>query len=107
MQQAKAPGEFRYATNVGKPWARAFRLAAKTLLGFDPAPADDVVATIAAQYFDADPLAEAFVEEVYFGRGAAAGRALLDRAIAEGVDAIPDAPASLRALFADIDHDPA
>jgi hypothetical protein len=106
VPQVKPPGEFRYAANVGKPWARAFRLAARALLGFDPAPPDDVVAAIAAQYFDADPLAEAFVEEVYFGQGAAAGRALLDRAIAEGVDAIPDAPASLRALFADIDHDP-
>jgi ER-bound oxygenase mpaB/B'/Rubber oxygenase, catalytic domain len=100
------PGEFLYWQNRDKPWARAFRAAARALLGFDPAPPDDVVATLAAQYYDADPLAEAFVDEVYFGRGAKEGRALLDRAIAEGVDAIADAPASLRALFADIDRDP-
>jgi hypothetical protein len=106
MAEPRVPGEFLYATNSRKPWARAFRAAARGILGFDPAPPDDVVATIADQYYDADPLAEAFVEEVYFGRGAAQGRALLDRAIAEGVDAIPDAPASLRALFADIDADP-
>ncbi len=103
---AARPGEFRYWEHVDKPWARAFRVAARTLLGFDPAPSDEVVETLAAQYFDADPLAEAFVEEVYFGRGAAEGRKLLDRAIAEGVAAIPDAPASLRALFDDIDRDP-
>jgi hypothetical protein len=76
------------------------------VLGFDPAPPDDVVRTLAAMYYDADPACEAFVDEVYATRGTQAGRALLERAIAEGVDAIPDAPASLRALFTDIDEDP-
>ena len=107
MTTAAVPGEFHYWHNQGKPWARAFRGAARALLGFDPAPPDDVALTIASQYYDADPLAEAFVEEVYLRRGAAEGRALLDRAIQDGVAAMPDAPESLRRLFEDIDQPPA
>jgi hypothetical protein len=76
------------------------------LLGFDPAPPDDVVRTLGEMYFDADPLCEAFVDEVYLRDGAQAGRAMLERALTEGVDQMPDAPPSLRALFADLDHDP-
>lgn len=85
--------------------ARA-RAVAKRLLGFDPAPPDDVVATFASMYYDADPLAEAFVREVYFTQGSARGRELLEQALAHGVGSIPDAPESLRRLFADIERDP-
>jgi hypothetical protein len=61
---------------------------------------------LAAMYYDADPECEAFVDEVYLTRGSSTGRAMLERALAEGVDAVPDAPASLRALFADLERDP-
>jgi mpaB/rubber oxygenase-like protein len=104
--EERAPAEFLYWQNVDEAWARAFRSAVRRLLGFDPRPPDDVVRTIASLYYDADPLAEAFVEEVYFGRGPAAGREMLDQAIAGGVASVPDAPPSLRALFADIERDP-
>ena len=100
------PRDFRYFERKDRPWARAARAAAKTVLGFDPAPPDDVAATIGAMYFDADPLCEAFVEEVYVARGMTAGRALLEEALERGVAAMPDAPASLRALFADLDVTP-
>jgi hypothetical protein len=103
---SQAPGDFLYWQNEGKPWARAFRAAARTLLGFDPRPTDEVIDTIASLYFDADPLAEAFVEEVYFGRGPSEGRTMLDQALAGGVASVPDAPASLRALYADNEADP-
>jgi hypothetical protein len=118
-ETSRRPGEFLYWEHAGKPWARAFRAGCKAALGFDPAPPDDVVETIASLYYDADPLAEAFVEEVYLGsglgsgpgsgpgRGPAAGRAMLDQAIAGGVASVPDAPASLKALFADIEVAPA
>lgn len=86
---------------------RRVRKAVSTLLGFDPAPPDEVVRTLGEMYFDADPLCEAFVDEVYLREGAQAGRAMLERALIDGVDQMPDAPASLRALFADLDHDPA
>lgn len=101
------PGEFQYWENLDKKGVRRVRAITQTLLGFDPAPPDDVVRTLAAMYYDADPTCEAFVDEVYLARGSAAGRAMLERALDGGVEAVPDAPASLRALFDDIEHDPA
>jgi len=100
------PSEFRYWANLELPRVRAIRALVRRVLGFDPAPPDDVVRTFAEMYYDADPACEAFVDEVYLRDGAPAGRALLERALANGIDAMPDAPASLCALFADIDDDP-
>ena len=102
----RVPSEFRYWAHLDLPHVRRLRTIVRRVLGFDPAPPDDVVRTIAAMYYDADPACEAFVDEVYLAQGSAAGRAMLERALADGVDAMPDAPASLRALFADLDHDP-
>lgn len=102
----RLPREFRYFDRKGRPWARALRAAGKLALGFDPAPSDDVARTIGQMYFDADPLAEAFVDEVYLRRGMHEGRAMLEAALAQGVDAVPDAPASLHALFADLETAP-
>lgn len=101
------PTEFRYWEHLERPRVRRLRALARRVLGFDPAPADDVVRTLGEMYFDADPLCEAFVDEVYLPHGSRTGRAMLERALAVGVDAMPDAPPSLRALFADLDHDPA
>ena len=102
----RIPGEFRYWDHLDRPSARRVRALTKRVLGFDPAPPDDVVRTIASMYYDADPPCEAFVDEVYLKQGSAAGRAMLERALADGVEAVPDAPASLRALFADLESDP-
>src|SRR6476659_4168002 len=99
-----APSEFRYWAHLEKPRVRRLRAITRALLGFDPAPPDDVVRTLADMYFDADPLCEAFVDEVYLREGSQAGRAMLERALAEGI--WDDAPASLKALFADLDEDP-
>ena len=105
-QAASAPAEFQYWRNLDRRWPRAVRAAARALLRFDPAPPDEVVRAFAAMYYDADPLAEAFVEEVYLRRGTAAGRAMLEQALAGGVASVPDAPASLVALFEDLEQDP-
>jgi hypothetical protein len=102
----RVPSEFRYWQHIDHPRVSRVRAITKRILGFDPAPSDDVVRTLAAMYYDADPACEAFVDEVYLTRGSAAGRAMLERALAEGVHAMPDAPASLVALFSDLDHDP-
>jgi hypothetical protein len=102
-----APTEFRYWANLRAPRVRALRAAGRLALGFDPAPADEVVRAFAAMYYDADPLAEAFVDEVYGPRGAAVGRAMVERALAEGAAQVPDAPASLVRMFEDLDQDPA
>jgi hypothetical protein len=102
----QVPSEFRYWANLDRPGVRRARAIGRAVFGFDPAPPDEVVRAFAAMYYDADPLCEAFVDEVYLNAGSAVGRAMLERALEVGVDAIPDAPASLRALFADLDHDP-
>lgn len=107
MQAARIPGEFRYWEHIDRPVVRRIRLVTKRVLGFDPAPPDDVVRTFASMYYEADPACEAFVDEVYLQQGSAAGRAMLERALEGGVAKLPDAPASLRALFEDLDHDPA
>src|SRR4051794_7574091 len=100
------PAEFHYWANVEMPWVKALRTMGRAVLGFDLAPSDDFVRKFASSYYDADPLAEAFVEDVYFARSAGEGRAMLDQAIAHGVASVPNAPASLERLFEDVEHDP-
>ena len=88
------PSEFRYWDNL--PRAQWLRHALSLVFRADPQLPDDVVRTWAEGYYDADPIAEAFVDEVYLGRSQAEGRAMVDRALAHGVDAVRDAPASLK-----------
>lgn len=102
----RVPTEFRYWDRIDTPRVTRQRAWLRRLLGYDPAPDEARVRTFASMYFDADPLAEAFVDDVYLGRGQAEGRAMLERALDGSVAAIPDAPASLEALFADIEADP-
>ncbi|MBZ0117431.1 MAG: DUF2236 domain-containing protein [Sandaracinaceae bacterium] len=102
----QAPTEFRYFERLDRPWVSAIRKVCSALLGFDPAPPDEVARTFASMYFDADPLAEAFVDEIYLGRGMREGRAMLEDALARGVRAIEGAPASLVRLFEDLEDDP-
>ena len=93
------PTEFRYWDRLERPWARAARAVGKRVLGFDLAPADEVVRAFAAAYYDADPLAEAVVDELYLGGEPARGRAMFEQALTAGVAAVPAAPASLAALW--------
>lgn len=73
---------------------------------FDPQPSDELVRRFARSYYDSDPVAEAFVDEVYVQRGANEGRRLLDQALEHGVDSIADAPASMVRLFEEFERDP-
>ncbi len=107
MSELRQPTEFRYFGRAERPGIKLLRKLVRATLGFDPAPPDEVAQRFAAMYYDADPLAEAFVEEIYFGRGAQVGRAMLEQALAGGTDSVPDAPASLRRLFEDIELRPA
>ena len=94
------PGEFRYWDRVDDPRIQRARRAFRRVFRFDPQPPDDYVRRFAEAYYDADPVAEAFVDEVYLnGPGPKAGRAMLDRALEHGVQSVPDAPASLVRLF--------
>jgi hypothetical protein len=54
---------------------------------------------------EVDPLADAVVAS-FAEHGQKRGRAWLQEALANGIDAVPDAPSSLRALFAQVDSPP-
>lgn len=103
---ARMPTEFRYWQRVEQPAVQRARAAWRAVCRFDPQPPDDYVRRFANAYYDTDPVAEAFVADVYDALGAKAGRAVLDRAIAHGVDAVPDAPESMRRLFAEFEAPP-
>lgn len=101
------PEEFRYWANLERPRVRALRAIGRALLGFDLAPPDDVARAFATSYYDADPIAEAFVDDVYLGPGGRKrGREMLDQALAGGIASVSNAPASLVKLFEDIERDP-
>jgi hypothetical protein len=106
MNEHRVPGEFRYRENLPKPYAQRLRRALRVLFRADPVPPEHVVRAFAHGYYDADPVAEAFIDDVYLPRGQAEGRALVDRALAHGVDAVADAPASLRGLFEELEARP-
>lgn len=103
----RIPSEFdHYWKAVERPGFRRVRAVAGRVLGFDILPSEERVLGYAHGYYDADPVADAFVDEAYLGGSAKEGRRMLDQALAEGVDAVRDAPESLRLLFADIDRAP-
>ena len=103
---ARIPTEFRYWDHVDDRRVQLARKAWKVLWRFDPQPPDEYVRRFAQAYYDSDPVAEAFVDEVYMTRGASEGRKLLDRALEEGVEAVEDAPASMLRLFDEFERDP-
>ena len=103
----RIPAEFTpYWDAIERPAVKRARAAARRLLGFDLVPDEDRVLEFAHGYYDADPIAEAFVDEVYLGQSVNEGRRMLDRAIAGGVNAVPDAPASMVRLFEESERDP-
>ena len=106
-EPGKVPTEFLYDQRVNDPQIQRARRLWKRVFRFDPQPRQDLVNAFAAAYYDADPIAEAFVDEVYLGKaGPKAGRAMLDQALAHGVDSVPDAPDTLRRLFEEFETDP-
>src|SRR5204863_4157773 len=103
----RIPGEFRgYWQRVDGRAARRARDVCRRLLRFDPIPDDEHVRAFAHGYYDADPVAEAFVDDVYLARGANEGRRMLDQAIARGVDSVSGAPQSMRRLFDEFERPP-
>ncbi|WP_282776267.1 MULTISPECIES: oxygenase MpaB family protein [unclassified Nocardia] len=103
----KIPTEFRYWDRLADPRVQQARRMFRTVFRFDPQPAEDLVRAFGEAYYQADPVAEAFVDEVYLGEpGPKAGRAMLDRALEYGVDSVPDAPPSLIRLFEEFETPP-
>jgi hypothetical protein len=69
-------------------------------------PSDDHILDFAHGYYDADPVAEAFVKDAYIDGNSSHGRAMLDQALVHGIESVPDAPASMVRLFEEFEKDP-
>ncbi len=100
------PTEFRYWDRVGKRKFQRGRALARRVARFDPQPDDEYVRSFAESYYEADPVCERFVGDVYDELGQVAGRRMLDQALEHGIDSVKDAPDSMRDLFAEFEQDP-
>ncbi|MDX1886728.1 oxygenase MpaB family protein [Mycolicibacterium sp. 120270] len=102
---AAPPTAFRYPGATGRR-ARLQRLV-KRLTGFDLMPSDAVAQAFIDGLNVGDPVAERFVAETYHGDlGARRARDLVEKAQRDGIDAVPEAPESMRALFDEFEQLP-
>ncbi len=101
-----APSTFRYPNPTG---GRArLRNGLLRLTGFDLLPSAATAQAFIAGLNEGDPVAERFVAETYHGDlGARKARDLVERAQRLGIDAVPEAPESMRALFDEFEQVPA
>lgn len=101
------PTAFRYPeARVGTSHAR-LRDRVLRLTGVDLFPTDAVAADFKSGLSAGDPIAERFVAETYHGElGARKARELVERAQRDGIENVPEAPESLRALIEDFDRIP-
>ncbi len=101
---AQAPTDFHYKQGSTGPGVKRFQRIWGRLFGFDPLPTEQVVDAFVQDMRAGDPVAESFVDEVFFGpTGPKEGRAMLDRALEQGLASVPDAPASMRRLFSEFE----
>lgn len=103
----RTPQAFRYWAAREEPvWQRRERVV-RRLFGHELFPTDEQARMLCDDLYGGDPVAERFVAEVFFGEtGHKRGREMLTKALAEGIDAVPEAPESMRELFADFDTVP-
>ncbi|MUL67866.1 hypothetical protein BOO86_25570 [Mycobacterium sp. CBMA 234] len=103
----RIPSEFLYDQCVNKPGVQRARKIWRAAFRFDPQPSEELVREFGQAYYQADPVAEAFVDDVYLGElGPKAGRAMLDQALEHGIESVPDAPPSMVRLFEEFETDP-
>ena len=96
----RTPTDFRYWQACQEPRIRRHRAIFERIFGFDLCPPDEPMQRFIADMWAGDPVAERFVDDVFFGEtGPRKGRNMLDQALAEGVDSLTDPPESMRALF--------
>ena len=101
------PSAFRWPTAAETAVHTRIRSALRRVIGFDLLPDDHVVAEYARLLNAGDPVAEGFVDETFLGPlGPQRSRELLNEALAGSVADIPDAPESMRELFAEFEHVP-
>ncbi|MGW4351055.1 oxygenase MpaB family protein [Nocardia sp. NPDC004582] len=104
---ARCPTAFRYWEGRNTPAAKRFERILTAMTGGGPFPTDAQASALCEDLFTGDPVAERFVAEVMHGEaGPRTGRAMLDTALSSGLDAVPDAPAAMRELFAEFDTRP-
>lgn len=103
----RTPTAFPYWEGIQKPGIARTRAIVKKLTGADIFPTTEQAQQFCNDLFTGDPVAERFVDEVYRGEtGAKTGRAMLETALTHGIDAVPDAPESMRALFEEFETVP-
>ncbi|MFE4503614.1 oxygenase MpaB family protein [Rhodococcus sp. NPDC056743] len=103
----RTPTAFPYWEGIRKPGIARARTIVRKLTGTDIFPTTEQAQHFCNDLFSGDPVAERFVEEVFHGEiGAKAGRAMLDTALTHGIDALPDAPESMRVLFEEFETVP-
>jgi hypothetical protein len=103
----RAPTRFRYWEARNEPvWLKREKLV-KKLFRHDLFPSDEHARLLLDDLYGGDPIAERFVAEVFSGPGGhARGRVMLTKALAEGIEAVPDAPRSMIDLFEDFNTVP-
>lgn len=105
--ERRRPSAFNYPVDEASLHARV-RRGIKSLFGVDIFPSEEVATRFMEGLYDGDPVAERFVDETYHGElGPARSRELLAQAAREGIESVPDAPESLRALIEDFNSEPA
>ncbi|GAA3954402.1 oxygenase MpaB family protein [Gordonia caeni] len=92
---------------VVSPTHQRLRDRVQRITGFDLLPRPTVAAQFGVGHTAGDPVAERFVAQTYHGEmGAERARELLDEALRVGVDNVPEAPESMRELFAEFETVP-
>jgi hypothetical protein len=101
------PTEFEsFLNRRRRPAGQRKRRAIKLFRGDSMLPSHERILDFAHGYYDADPIAEAFVQDAYINGNSSHGRAMLDQALAHGIDSVSDAPASMVRLFEEFEKDP-
>ncbi len=91
----------------GEAWIPRARSIIRFVTGHDPQPSPELVTDFGHGYYDADPVAEAFVQDAYLDGDPRKARALVDRALTDGIASVRrQAPLSMRSLFAEIEQEP-
>lgn len=104
----RCPKAFRYWEARENPWVRQAERLVRAVTGSELFPTDEQARALCADMFTGDPVAERFVAEVLRGEtGREDGRRLLDTALRDGIDSIPDPPPAMRALFDEFETVPA
>lgn len=107
VSESECPTAFRYWDAKESQHVKRVDDMVRRVTGAGLFPTDEQARLFCRDMFVGDPTAERFVAEVIHGDiGSKRGRKMLDAACKDGIDSIPDAPESMRALFAEFETVP-